>query len=162
MEFVYNQLINYSHPFIIKQHKVKRIDFTSMDVSGSSGSNFCWSTLIICSQHSLASWENKRWISNWSKQCQEVRSYPDIFHSKFIRRKQVQGTWHGCISHLLEVLSLVPLLSKLWKGHVKELQQNDGWQARWGLFHGLIQVTKGWGCKDVYILILYALVSWRH
>lgn len=36
---------------------------TSMGVSGSSGSNFCWSTLIICSQHSLASWEeqnNKR------------------------------------------------------------------------------------------------------
>lgn len=30
-----------------------------MGVSGSSGSNFCWSTLIICSQHSLASWEER-------------------------------------------------------------------------------------------------------
>lgn len=34
------------------------------------------------------------------------------------------------VSHLLEVLSLVPFLSKLRKGHVKELQQNYGWEAR--------------------------------
>lgn len=33
-----------------------RTGLTSMGVSDSSGSNFCWSTLIICSQHSLASW----------------------------------------------------------------------------------------------------------
>lgn len=32
---------------------------TSIGVSGSSGSNFCWSTLTICSQHSLASWGNQ-------------------------------------------------------------------------------------------------------
>lgn len=45
---------------------------------------------------------------------------------------------YGSVSDLLEVLSLVALLSKLWKSHVKELQQNNGWEAGRGLVHGLI------------------------
>lgn len=49
--------------------------------------------------------------------------------------------------HLLQVLSLVTLLSKLWKGHVEELQQDDGREARGGLVHGLVQVTKS--CCDI-------------
>lgn len=41
-------------------------------------------------------------------------------------------------AHLLEVLSLVSLLSELWKGHVKKLQQNYGREAGGGLVHSLI------------------------
>lgn len=55
----------------------------------------------------------------------------------------VSGASQGPWSHLLEVLSLVSLLSELGEGHVQKLQQDDGGYAGGGLVHGLVEVTEG-------------------
>jgi hypothetical protein len=47
-------------------------------------------------------------------------------------------------SHLLEVLSLISLLSELGEGNVQKLQQDDGVYAGGGLVHDLVEVTEGW------------------
>lgn len=44
----------------------------------------------------------------------------------------------SCPVHLLKILALVTLLSKLWEGHVQELQKDNWWYAGGGFVHRLI------------------------
>lgn len=55
----------------------------------------------------------------------------------------VSGASQGPWSHLLEVLSLVSLLSELGESHVQELQQDDWGYAGGSFIHGLVEVTEG-------------------